>query len=80
METIKEVFRAYPFAVRRDIGGFVVVAFQVGDVWGGRAWRLSDWKSFGVCPDCCDKESVFRYYFEKIETLKSILSMPVVGV
>ena len=73
-ETIRDVFNSYPLAVRKDYGGFVVVAFQCGSEWSGRAWRVTDWKPFMVCSGCSDREQVFSFYRQKIDTLKLIAS------
>jgi hypothetical protein len=74
-ETVSEVFKAFPLAVRKDYGGFVIVAFQssVG-VWSGRAWRACDWKRLSFEVSEATQEGVFSAYRLRISTLKDLLS------
>ena len=73
MDTLRDVFKAFPLACRKDIGGFVCVAWQGSDgVWRGRAWRLSDWKPFIPCEFAISQEEVWGFYRERVQTLKAI--------
>ncbi len=76
METLKEVMKAFPFAVRKDFGGFIMVAFDQGDgVWCGRAWRSADWKCFSSAISASSAEDVFSQFRAKIEILKQLVSL-----
>ena len=78
MNTFREVMRLFPLAVRKDYGGFILVAFEEkSGFWRGRAWRSSDWKSFDVDVTGVSSDDVFSQYRVKISVLRDLAGVPV---